>query len=533
MSEESSPTPDPDLLPIDKPTEPAVPINRRSIGANVSFQVILGVCLFALVNYLGMRHFFQWDKTYDREFTLSSDTLIFLKRLDKKLAITAICHKSTPEHRDVMQLLESFQREGKNKLKIDLIDPVKDKDAFDKITAEASRLRIKVDDLGLFIRVVKSSSESAEIAPANGALPATEEALPAASFIPLNSLFIYSKDANKQLVLSGFNGESALTGGLMSIAKGDQPKLYVVSYKSKLRSVPTMGNAITEINKMAARQNMKLFPLALHESEHIPEDASAVLLVGIDSDLDDRELAILREYWQGKHHGIFVMLNRSGDYPTPVLDQFLTENGVVPQHDRVLRTYGTATGTEKAFENTVTILDGSPITKSQKGIVTRIPGRSSSLKLTPEAEKPRTENIEIKALLSPTSGFWGEMNYDDESPQAGPEDNAPPLYTAASLERGASRDAQISVDSSRMVVIGNCSLMDPDLVLPENQDFINSSLNWLLQRDKYIGINPTPRSSYTVKVTAEQKNRIFIITAIVLPLLVFMLGVLIWGTRRS
>ena len=534
MSEETSSAPETEVLP--KPpapstdsTESSAPINRRRIGLNVSVQVVLGVILFALVNYLGIRHFAQWDKTYDHEFTLSSDTPTFLKQVDKKLAITVICHKGTPEHKDVWQLVESYHRESKGKLKVDMVDPVKDIEAFDKVSAEASRLRIKVDDLGLFIRVVKTAAEPDPTA--TGA--AAEEALPSASFIPLNSLFIYTKDSNKQPVLSGFNGESLLTGGLMSIAKGDQPKLYVVSNKSKLRFVPTMGNAITEISRMAARQNMKIAPLGLHDVDRIPEDASAVVMVGMDTDLDEREAAMLRDYWHGKHHGLFVMLNRAGDYATPILDQFLTENGVVPQKDRVLRTYGTATGTEKLFENSVTIMDGSPITKSQKGQVTRIPGRSSSLKLTPDAEKPRTENIEIKPLLSPTTGFWGEMNYDDVSPQAGPDDNAPPLYTAASMERGASRDAQISMDSSRMVVLGNCSLMDPDLVLPENQDFVHSCINWLLQRDKYIGINPTPRSTYSIKITPEQKNRIFLLTTIVLPLVVFLLGVVVWGSRRS
>ncbi len=528
MSEEISPTPEAEVTPDAIPPEPIVPlvpINRRRIGLNVTLQILLGVCLFGLVNYLGLRHFVQWDKTYDREFTLSNDTLTFLKQLDKKLAVTVICHKGTPEHKDVWQLVESFHRESKGKLKIELVDPVKDIEAFDKVSAEAAKLRINVGDLGILIRVIKSTSEAAE----NPDAP-----LPAASFIPLNSMFVYTKDVNQNPVLSGFNGESALTGGLMSISEGNPPKLYIVHFgKSKLRSVPTMGNAINVISKMAARQNMKLVPLPLYETDHIPEDASAVLLVGLDNDLSAREIGTLREYWRGKGHALFIMLNRAGDYPMPTLNAFLAENGVVPQEDRVMRTYGTATGTQKVFENTVTILDNSPITKAQKGLVTTIPGRSSSLKLTPEAELPRTENIDIKPLLSPTTGYWGEKNYDDESPQAGPDDNAPPLYTAASLERGASRDAQISMDSSRMVVIANCSLLDPDILLRENQDFVNSCVNWLLQRDKYIGINPTPRSTYSLKITPEQKNRIFVLTTIVLPLAIFLLGVFIWGSRRS
>ena len=169
----------------------------------------------------------------------------------------------------------------------------------------------------------------------------------------------------------------------------------------------------------------------------------------------------------------------------------------------------------------------------QKGTVTTIPGLTRSLKLTPEAEKPRTENIDIRALLSPTTGYWGEMKYLDVSPQADEGDNLPPLYIAASMERGASKDAQISVDSSRMVVIANSSLLDPDYLLPQNYDFASSCFNWLLQRENYIGINPTPKTMFSVKVSDEQQGRIFMLSTVVLPLTVFLLGIAVWGARRG
>ena len=529
MSEDSTITTPSEAAPepAAAPEKKSKPINRKSIGFNVTLQIILGLILFGFVNYFGNRHFIQWDKTYDHEFTLSEDTLTFLKQLDKKITISVICHKGTPEHRDVMQLVEGYHREGKSKLKIEMIDPVKDNEAFEKVSSEASRLRIKVDDLGLFIRVSKSSTDK----PASTD-PAAPDAPPAANFIPLGSMFRYTTDVNNRPVLSSFAGESALTAGLMAIARGDQPKLYVVAYKSKLRTTQK-GNAVTVLNAMAARQNMKIATIGLHEEDNIPEDANALVLIGLDSDLDKHELDMVREYWQGKGHSIFIMLNCQGDYPTPMLESFLAENGVVPQADRILKTYGTATGTEKQFETTTTFLDGSTITQSQKGNVTTIPGRSRSLKLTPDAEKPRTENIELKPLLSPTAGYWGEVNYEDDAPQADERDNKPPLYTAVSVERGASKDAQISMDSSRMVVIANSAMLDPDGLIPANYDFVNSSLNWLIQREKYLGINPTPKSMFSIKITEAQKGRIFLLTTIVLPLAVFMLGVFVWGARRS
>ena len=240
MSEEIPPAPAETPEP---PPPPAVAIRRGRIGVHVTVQILLGLVLFALVNYLGIRHFYQWDKTYNHEFTLSADTLNFLKRLDKKIAITVISKKNSPEFKDLSQLAESYRREGRSKLKIDVVDPGKDPEAFQKLTQEAEALRIQLD-LGLFVRLIGGGEKTAATA---------------AQYIPQASLFRYTTDMNQRQALSGFAGEASLTAALMAVARGDQPTLYVVAHKSKLRTTKD-GNAIDTIINMVARQNMKVLP---------------------------------------------------------------------------------------------------------------------------------------------------------------------------------------------------------------------------------------------------------------------------------
>lgn len=540
MSEhDSSPPPtgpEPDSTP-----PPARPINRRNIGFNVFAQVALGVVLFCLVNYLGFKYFFQWDKTYNREFTLSEDTLKFLQVLDKKITISVICSKGTPEQRDLWQLAESYHREGKSKLKIEMVDPAKDREAFEKLAVEANRLNMNVEDFGVFVRLNKSASAK-KSKDATAAEPASkgETSVTAEDggqmnrrFIPIHSLFQYTKDMDQRPVLSGFNGEAALTGALMAVARGDSPNIYVVAHKSRLK-ISQEGNAVTVLtNKIAAPQDIKILPLSLYEESTIPKDANAVVMIGIEEDLTEKELGMLRDYWHGKRHALLIMLSCKDETHTPRLSKFLAENGVVPQKDRVMRTYGIATGTQKDFSVVCSFSEGSPITKPRKGSIATLPGQSCSLKLTPDAEKPRVESIDIRPLLTSTGDFWGEVQWQDESPQSGAGDNQAPLHVAASLERGGTRDSQVRMDSSRMVVIGNSSLLDPDGLAKTNIDFVNDSLKWLLQQDQFIGISPMPKSAFKIHLTEGQQGRIFLLTTVVLPLVVFMLGVFVWGVRRS
>lgn len=537
MSEPESTLPADTAESDSPPPPPARQINRRNIGLNVFAQVTLGVILFCLVNYLGFKYFFQWDKTYNREFTLSEDTIKFLQVLDKKIAISVICSKGTPEHRDVWQLAESYHREGKSKLKIEMVDPAKDREAFEKLAAEATRLSISVEDFGIFVRPSKSGSaskrkEATAAEPPEAPRPDQDSGLVNGTFIPLNSLFQYTKDMDQRQVLSGFNGESALTGALMAVARGDRPNIYVVAHKSRLK-LSQAGNAVSVLSSLAARQNMKILPLSLYDETTIPKDADAVVMIGVEEDLTEKELGMLRDYWHGKRHAILIMLSCNDETDTPRLSKFLAENGVVPQKDRVMRTYGTPTGTEKDFSVVCAFSEGSPITKPQRGSIATLPGKSCSLKLTPDAEKPRAESIDIRPLLKSTGDFWGEVQWLDESPQSGAGDNPPPLDLAASLERGGLKDSRVRMDSSRMVVIGNASLLDPDGLLKTNSDFANSSLNWLLQQDQLIGISPMPKSAFRIHLTEGQQGRIFLLTSVVLPLSVFMLGVFVWGVRRS
>ena len=48
-------------------------------------------------------------------------------------------------------------------------------------------------------------------------------------------------------------------------------------------------------------------------------------------------------------------------------------------------------------------------------------------------------------------------------------------------QRGAVSDERLRVDSSRMVVVGNATMLDPATRLAVDQDFIAASLNWMLR----------------------------------------------------
>jgi ABC-type uncharacterized transport system involved in gliding motility auxiliary subunit len=145
----------------------------------------------------------------------------------------------------------------------------------------------------------------------------------------------------------------------------------------------------------------------------------------------------------------------------------------------------------------------------------------------------KNQNITAQPLIGATDRYWGEKNYLEDLPVVDDEDNKKPIYLAASIERGTVTDEKQRVDSCRMVVVGNSSMLDKKSALAVNRDFVAGSLNWIINRESYIGIPPKQKHSYRIQLTQKQGEVIFWSTTFVFPSFVLCLGMLVWASRRA
>ncbi len=80
-------------------------------------------------------------------------------------------------------------------------------------------------------------------------------------------------------------------------------------------------------------ENVKFQELNLFEIGEIPTDLKAILIAGPQYDFSDREMKLLRDFWnkQGR-----ILLLRDPATKTPKLDAFLHELGVKANDDRLM-----------------------------------------------------------------------------------------------------------------------------------------------------------------------------------------------------
>lgn len=488
----------------DAPRPPSSAPSRAGIAINVALQVLLVAAICLGVNSLSYRYFYRWDTSRSADYTLSSSTQNFMRRLTKDVEITALFARGSSLYEDVRALTDEYRRINKDRIKVSFVDPARDLERTEQIKL-ANGLSLQQN--GLLVKANKGMR-----------------------FIREDELVIKSPGYDADHPIIDFRGEDALTSAIISLIEGSKKKFYYLTGKGA-RAESGSADVLEVLNDLGRQLNFDVAPLNLSEISIIPADANGVLLIGPKYDLSEREAALLRAYWAQKRAALLVLLDPTAQ--TQRLEQFLAENGVAPRNDRVLFAESTANGPRKEFSVQAAFSRESIVTKPVRDATTTLAGQTQSLALAVDEGKLQEQGLKVAALITASPRYWGETAFFDDLPVVSEGDTQPPVHVAASVERGAAQDERLRVDSARMVIVGNASLLDKQTRLAENQDFIASSLNWMLSREKLIGITPKRKHQYRIQLTARQHELLFWLTALVGPALVLGLGLSVWAHRRA
>src|SRR5947208_844692 len=363
-------------------------IRRIQIGFNVLAQIVLILFLTVAINSIAFKHYQRWDFSRDQKYALSDKTKRFLKGIKGKMRITFFFSPNTPITADVQNLLTEYQYAGKAKIDIEHVDPERNfsraKELFDKYKVVTDESLLVLDYEGRN-KTVKAS-EMADID---------------------QSEMAFGEGPR----VTAFKGEQAITSAMMDLVEGKKNTLgYAVGNKEPPLSE---NSAISILKTFIENENIRFQELNLFNLDAIPSELKTILIVGPQYDLSDREMKLLRDFWD-KQGRILLLLDPS--VKTPRLDGFLKELGVKVNDDRLM--VFLRTGIEEvALTRDVQahFLGGSPITKRLVDVRALFFGGTSSLTLEPD--RVRTANIRIDPLIQAEKGYFAK---DFEAPRLHP-----------------------------------------------------------------------------------------------------------------
>jgi ABC-type uncharacterized transport system involved in gliding motility auxiliary subunit len=482
---------------------------------NLILQAILFVTLFAGLNYLARSHPGRFDLTVQHKYSLSPETLGYLRKLPAPVRIVATFTEDSDNaevaqaYRDLHGLLReyAFANEG---------------DANRRITIEYIDIyqrRREADQLGLDEpnRLVFFCGSKRRV-------------------VGLDEIYRVERRVEKK----AFQGEQAITSAILDVSSPGKKKIYFLAGHGELSPDdvdPVRG--LSTLGDMLRQKNFDVDSVKLSHTRKIPADASAIVAIWPQGKFEPLEQELLRQYLSANAGRLILLLAPGVPHG---LEDLLLDWGILVDDDVIYDT-SSENMTEEG-ELLLRFLAKHPVTQTliDYNLQPRI-GQARSVRLDPG--RSRGSGLTVTCLAATSTTAWGEVNYRsrtthaftpgvDIKPIRGMEP-AERLGVVVASERMSVRDGNIpfSVRGGRIVVFGTGDLVANNRIsLAENQNIFLGAINWAVDRDSQFNIPARPIDRFQLSLSAGELTRLRYSLLLGLPGIAGLFGLLVYWSRR-
>lgn len=458
----------------------------------ISIVVFLGILV--AVNYLGTRQNKRWDLTANQVFSLSDQTVKILRKLKEPITITVFDLTTRQDlHRD---RLEEFQYHT-NQLRVEFVDP-------DREPTRTTAAKI--------------------------------EAVP--------TILVEHKGRTERVQSSN---EQDLTNALIKAVTGRERKVYFTQGHGEKDLNSSERDGYSGLTDALKQDNFGYDTVVLITQKTVPDDATVLVIAGPSTDFFPPEIEALNAY-VAKGGKVLVMLDppAKAGANQPLLTKFLADWGITAGEDVVLDASGI--GQFMGTDASVPVVAQYPshaITQGMRELTAYPMARS----MTPT--EGGANNRTAQPLLSTTPESWAEADLASIASESGRVafeaergDKQGPITLAAAVSAPAAvtppsgnatppTPDDAPTPETRIVAVGDSDFVSNFAArVPGNRDFFLNTLNWLSQQENLIAVRPRLPQDHQLALTADQMNRMMLLSLFIIPGLVFATGIYTWWRRR-
>ncbi len=329
--------------------------------------------------------------------------------------------------------------------------------------------------------------------------------------------------------------EAALTNAILRVAKaGTKVVCFLDGHGEANPDDAAKADGYGKLKTALEGENFKVKKFLLASQPAVPKDCSLLIIAGPERPLLPHEVGAINTYLKngGRALVTFRVPRPNSDIDETALASLVSQWGVNAGDnvvvDQVLRLFaGPALGltplvndygvhpiTENFTHRTV-----FPMTRS----VEPAKGLKTGLSVTPIAMTSRTSWAETDLV-----GIFEHQEAKlDAADQRGPIDVADAV--TADLKKLGWGDGE-----ARLVVLGSTEFAD-NQYLNEffNRDFVLNSADWLVGEANQISIRPREMRASRFRLTVGQFSIVFVLSVLLLPELLLIMGIVVWWERRQ
>ena len=491
-----------------------------SHGPTMLLQLFLCLTIVLSLNYFAANHQSVWDLSQDKGFSLSNQTRKLLQSellgdREKPVEIIAAVRRNSAHYQRISSIVRAYERLSEGKIRVQLIDYVRDSDAALVVADEYETAFIEDT---IIINAVPSTTPDSESEPPPDRSAEMRRAH--IRFIAVQDMLVFSSDSQRGQRLIGYQDEDQITAALRRALEGSPRRLYFLADKSQITGSED-DSPWNFLSRTFASLNVELTPIRISGIERIPKDAAGVALIAPRFDLNTQEMSVLRDYWERPKAALLVVVDPTRKEQPPNIRAFLREHGVTPRAVRL----STTKGDRRSFDIPATFTNAAAL-GDLGNASTMFEGATSSLDLRENAEDLELRQILPLALITANENVTAQP-LDGTAPLPGPH------YLAASVSRGNERTDQTAGKTSRMIVVANRDFLRPRSRQKEHIDFLRNTTNWLIGREELSGIGPKPVRYYKLLLSSQKVSFVNKLNLFFAPGLFLLISLSIWNARRS
>jgi len=484
---------------------------------NLVLQAVLFTTLCAGLNYLALHYSWRTDLTRSRRYSLSPETLSYLKDLARPVRVVVTLTEETDAQTfaDVRNLLREYthatETNDKGVLTMEYLDIYQRR-------REAEQLDLDQPNAILFL-----SGDQRRL-------------------VTKAELYrVVRKDSDAVAEKKDFLGEQQFTAAILDVSSPERKKIYFLTGHGEQRIDDV--DPRTGLSALAANlrlRNFALDTLDVNYTRKVPEDAALVIVAapqGVEPFVQEQ----LRQYL-GTRTGRAILLLAPGT--NPGLDDLLYDWGVMVDDDVIYDT-----NPEDIYEEgdlkIHSFAVNNPIvqTMADRQIPLRI-GWTRSVRPIPG--RAQGSGLNVTTLVATSESAWGERNYHRRGvseynpgvdlkglPQMDPANR---LGVAVSSERVQARgNLPFSVRSGRLVVFGTADLVTNNRLqgAPGNYNLFLNAINWTVDRDTQLNIPPRPVEKFQLALSQQELLRLRYCLLLLVPGAAALLGLMVYWSRRT
>jgi gliding motility-associatede transport system auxiliary component len=337
--------------------------------------------------------------------------------------------------------------------------------------------------------------------------------------------------------------EEDLTNALIKATRAEKKVIYFLDGHGEDTVDETGDNGFSTVKGELEKLGYEVKKQTLALADRFPKDCALLVVAGPKKDFLPNEYETIRGYLKGGGRALFLV-----DPETPtLLPLFLADYGFKLENDIVVDTVSRLLGGDY-FMPVVSEYETHPITERFR-YATFFP-----LARSVEVAETKPEGATVTELAKTSPNSWSErelsqkeVKFDAAKDKQGPiglaavaevpfkaEAPAPPAAKPGETAPAAAAPKPETEKKARIGVIGDSEFVKNQYYgLAGNGNFFLNVANWLTEEADLIAIQPKTQTPRTIQLTPAQGRLLFLVSIVILPLAVLLLGFSVWARRRT